>query len=101
MDVVLPRTDNERLRHPPAERRRQVETMDAASAVEVVRGTEVVRNADGLALSTSELRVIPRRRKEWLNRAVNFSIAVALFLLIRWGASIIVAEISHAHGPAA
>jgi hypothetical protein len=32
----------------------------------------------------------------WLNRAVNFGIAAALFLLIRWGASIIVAEISHA-----
>ena len=35
-----------------------------------------------------------------LNRAVNFSIAVALFLLIRWGASIVVAEISSAHAPA-
>jgi hypothetical protein len=32
----------------------------------------------------------------WLNRAINFGIAAALFLLIRWGASIIVAEISHA-----
>jgi hypothetical protein len=32
----------------------------------------------------------------WLNRAVNFGIAAALFLLVRWGASIIVAEISHA-----
>jgi hypothetical protein len=32
----------------------------------------------------------------WLNRTVNLTIAVLLFLLIRWGASIIVAEISHA-----
>jgi hypothetical protein len=32
----------------------------------------------------------------WLNRTVNLSVAVLLFLLIRWGASIIVAEISHA-----
>ena len=37
-----------------------------------------------------------KRLAHWLNRTVNFSIAVALFLLIRWGASIIVAEISHA-----
>jgi hypothetical protein len=37
-----------------------------------------------------------RQIAHWLNRAVNFSIAAALFLLIRWGASIIVAEISHA-----
>lgn len=36
----------------------------------------------------------------WLNRAVNFGIAAALFLLIRWGASIVVAEISQAHAPA-
>jgi lipopolysaccharide/colanic/teichoic acid biosynthesis glycosyltransferase len=82
MDVVLPRTDNERLRHPPAERRRQVETMDAASAVEVVRGTDVVRNADGPALSTSELRVIPRQRKEWLNRAVNVMLASLAMLAL-------------------
>lgn len=32
----------------------------------------------------------------WLNRTVNIGLAVALFLMIRWGASIIVAEISHA-----
>ena len=32
----------------------------------------------------------------WLNRTFNFGVAAALFLLIRWGASIIVAEISHA-----
>jgi hypothetical protein len=32
----------------------------------------------------------------WLNRAVNFSFAALLFLLIWRGASLIVAEISHA-----
>jgi hypothetical protein len=37
-----------------------------------------------------------KRLAHWLNRAVNFSIAAGLFLLIRWGSSIIVAEISHA-----
>jgi hypothetical protein len=37
-----------------------------------------------------------KRLAHWLNRAVNFSIAAALFLVIRWGASVIVAEISHA-----
>jgi hypothetical protein len=37
-----------------------------------------------------------KRLAHWLNRAFNFGIAVALFLLIRWGASIIVTEISHA-----
>ena len=42
-----------------------------------------------------------KRVAHWLNRAVNFSVAVALFFLIRWGASIVVSEISHAHGPAA
>ena len=31
-----------------------------------------------------------------LNRAVNIGLAIALFLVIRWGVSIIVAEISHA-----
>ena len=31
-----------------------------------------------------------------LNRTVNITIAIVLFLLIRWGVSIIVAEISHA-----
>jgi hypothetical protein len=37
-----------------------------------------------------------KRPAHWLNRAVNFGIAAALFLVIRWGASVIVAEISHA-----
>ena len=37
-----------------------------------------------------------KRLAHGLNRAVNFSIAAALFLVIRWGASVIVAEISHA-----
>jgi hypothetical protein len=37
-----------------------------------------------------------KRLAHWLNRAVNLSIAAGLFLLIRWGSSIIVAEISHA-----
>jgi hypothetical protein len=37
-----------------------------------------------------------KRLAHWLNRAVNIGVAIALFLLIRWGASIIVAEISHA-----
>src|SRR5262245_78053 len=37
-----------------------------------------------------------RRLAHWLNRAVNFGIAAALFLAIRWGVSVIVAEISHA-----
>jgi len=37
-----------------------------------------------------------KRLAHWLNRAVNFAVAVLLFLLIRWGAKIIVAEISHA-----
>jgi len=37
-----------------------------------------------------------KRLAHWLNRAVNISVAVVLFLAIRWGASIIVAEISHA-----
>ncbi|HYJ59428.1 MAG TPA: hypothetical protein VEW64_08810 [Methyloceanibacter sp.] len=40
-----------------------------------------------------------KRIAHWLNRAVNFGVAAALFLLIRWGASVIVAEISHASGP--
>jgi hypothetical protein len=33
---------------------------------------------------------------EWLNRAVNISIAVALFFLIEWATQVIVAEIAHA-----
>jgi hypothetical protein len=37
-----------------------------------------------------------RRVAHWLNRTVNITIAVMLFLVIRWGASQIVAEISHA-----
>jgi len=37
-----------------------------------------------------------RRIAHWLNRTVNITIAVVLFLVIRWGASLIVAEISHA-----
>jgi hypothetical protein len=37
-----------------------------------------------------------KRSAHWLNRAVNFGIAAALFLVIRWGATVIVAEISHA-----
>ena len=37
-----------------------------------------------------------KRRAHWLNRTVNFGIAVALFFAIRWGVSVIVAEISHA-----
>ena len=37
-----------------------------------------------------------KRVAHWLNRTVNFGVAAALFLLIRWGASVIVAEISHA-----
>jgi len=37
-----------------------------------------------------------KRRAHWLNRAVNFGIAVVLFFAIRWGVSVIVAEISHA-----
>ncbi|MFO7478475.1 MAG: hypothetical protein R6X03_09050 [Methyloceanibacter sp.] len=40
-----------------------------------------------------------KRRAHWLNRAVNFGVAAGLFLLIRWAASIIVTEISHAHAP--
>ena len=37
-----------------------------------------------------------KRLAHWLNRAVNFGVAAGLFLVIRWGASVIVAEISHA-----
>jgi hypothetical protein len=37
-----------------------------------------------------------KRLADWLNRTVNLSLAVVLFLMIRWGASVIVAEISHA-----
>jgi hypothetical protein len=37
-----------------------------------------------------------KRLAHWLNRSVNISIAIVLFLIIRWGASIIVVEISHA-----
>jgi hypothetical protein len=37
-----------------------------------------------------------RRVAHWLNRTVNIIIAVMLFLVIRWGASLIVAEISRA-----
>jgi hypothetical protein len=37
-----------------------------------------------------------KRSAHWLNRAVNFGIAAALFLMIRWAASVIVAEISRA-----
>lgn len=40
-----------------------------------------------------------KRIAHWVNRAVNFSVAVGLFLVIRWGASIVVAEISSAHAP--
>jgi hypothetical protein len=37
-----------------------------------------------------------KRLAHWFNRAVNLGIAVALFLLIRWAASVVVAEISRA-----
>ena len=37
-----------------------------------------------------------RRLAHVLNRTVNISIAFALFLMLKWGASIIVAEISYA-----
>jgi hypothetical protein len=37
-----------------------------------------------------------KRLAHWLNRTVNIGMAVVLFLMIRWGASVIVAEISHA-----
>ena len=37
-----------------------------------------------------------KRLAHWLNRTVNIGVSVLLFLMIRWGASIIVAEISHA-----
>ena len=37
-----------------------------------------------------------KRLAHWLNRAFNFCVAAALFLVIRLGASVIVAEISHA-----
>jgi hypothetical protein len=37
-----------------------------------------------------------KRLAHWLNRTVNIGMSVVLFLMIRWGASIIVAEISHA-----
>jgi hypothetical protein len=40
-----------------------------------------------------------KRLAHWLNRAVNFGVAAGLFLLIRWAASIVVAEISRAHAP--
>ena len=38
-----------------------------------------------------------RKLAHLLNRVVNIPIAIVLFLMIRWGASIVVAEISHAH----
>ncbi len=37
-----------------------------------------------------------KRIGHWLNRTVIFGVAVGLFLLIRWGVSVIVAEISQA-----
>jgi len=37
-----------------------------------------------------------KRLAHGLNRTINFGIAAALFLVISWGASVIVAEISHA-----
>lgn len=37
-----------------------------------------------------------KRLAHWLNRTVNIGIAIGLFLVIRWGSSKIVAEISHA-----
>ncbi|MBC8012542.1 MAG: hypothetical protein H7X74_00390 [Methyloceanibacter sp.] len=37
-----------------------------------------------------------KRLAHWLNRTVNISMAVVLFFMIRWGASVVVAEISHA-----
>ena len=37
-----------------------------------------------------------KRSSHVLNRVVNFGIAAALFFMIRWGASVIVAEISRA-----
>jgi len=37
-----------------------------------------------------------KRLAHWLNRTVNIGLSIVLFLMIRWGASIIVAEISHA-----
>jgi len=40
-----------------------------------------------------------KRHAHWLNRAVNFGIAVALFFAIRWGVSVIVADQVIAHFP--
>jgi hypothetical protein len=37
-----------------------------------------------------------KRHAHWLNRTANISIAIGMFLLIRWAAHTIVAEISHA-----
>ena len=37
-----------------------------------------------------------KRLAHWLNRSFNIGVAVVLFLAIRWGASVIVAEISRA-----
>jgi hypothetical protein len=37
-----------------------------------------------------------KRLAHWLNRTVNISIAIVLFLMIRLAASVIVTEISHA-----
>ena len=40
--------------------------------------------------------VANRRLAHFLNRMVNIAIAIVLFLVIWWGASLIVTEISHA-----
>jgi hypothetical protein len=42
------------------------------------------------------LFVANRRLAHFLNRMVNIAIAIVLFLVIWWGASLIVTEISHA-----
>ncbi len=84
MDVVLPRTDSERLpRATPAERRRPLGATDGASTVEIAIPTEIVRETElVIAQRTECVEVIPRPRSEPLNRALNVILAsLALIVL--------------------
>jgi lipopolysaccharide/colanic/teichoic acid biosynthesis glycosyltransferase len=84
MDVVLPRTETERGRHLPAGRR-PFGSAEGNAAVEVVRSTNVVRDADrstAQQVGAAEREVIPRPRSESLNRAVNIVLSsIALLVL--------------------
>jgi lipopolysaccharide/colanic/teichoic acid biosynthesis glycosyltransferase len=84
MDVVLPRTDSERVpRATPAERRRPLGATDGASTVEIAIPTEIVRETElVITQRTQSVEVVPRPRSEPLNRAINVVLAsLALIVL--------------------